>query len=63
MNLGFLLDIARLPELPSTHSAIGGDIQQKSESPGRSLGRSVGAQSISPDRTTFPAVEFQSKLE
>jgi hypothetical protein len=37
MNLAFLPAIARLPELPSTHSAIGRDIQRKPESSGRSL--------------------------
>ena len=46
MNSGFLLAIARLPELRSTHSAIGGDIQRKPESSDRSLGWSTGAINI-----------------
>ncbi len=63
MNLGFLLAIAKLPELPSTHTAIGGDIQRKPESSGRSSGQSAREQFISSDQMAFSPLEFQSKLE
>jgi hypothetical protein len=61
MNLGLLLAIAKVPELPSTHSAPAGAFSETGI--GRPFFGPVQGPAISSGWMRYPPLELQAKLE